>query len=97
MRADITRRILAAWSELQSMDVEHLDLFGSQARDEAGPESDVDVLVHLRGKPTLGRLVAVRDRLQELLGRKVDVLTPGALEQRPRLKERVLRESFRVA
>ena len=57
--------------EFQALEVDHLDLFGSQARDEAGPESDVDVLVHLRGKPTLARLVAVRDRLQALLGRKV--------------------------
>jgi predicted nucleotidyltransferase len=96
-RVDIRERILAAWGEFQALEVEHLDLFGSQARDEAGPESDVDVLVHLRGKPTLARLVAVRDRLQALLGRKVDVLTPGALEQRPRLRERILRESFRVA
>lgn len=97
MRADITRKLLAAWSDLQALGVEHLDLFGSQARDDAGPASDVDVLVHLSGKPTLTRLLDIRDRLQSILGLKVDLVTPGALRQRPRLAERVARESFRVA
>ena len=97
MRSDIAQRIRAAWSDLVELGLEHLDLFGSQARDEANVASDVDVLVHLRGKPTLARLVAVRDRLQEILRLRVDVLTPGALAQRPRLRERVTREAYRVA
>jgi hypothetical protein len=36
-RVDIRERILAAWGEFQALEVEHLDLFGSHARDEAGP------------------------------------------------------------
>ena len=97
MRTDIAAMILGAWPELEALGVEHLDLFGSEARGTSGATSDVDVLVHFRGKATLRALVAIRDRLSELLGRPVDVLTPGALERSPRLRERVLREVVRVA
>ncbi len=97
MNPNLANVIVAAWDELSALGVEHLDVFGSQARGDATETSDVDVLVHMRGQPTLRALVAIRDRLEELLGRPVDVLTPGALEQRPRLRDRVLREAIRVA
>jgi predicted nucleotidyltransferase len=96
MNPDLVTAITAAWAELEALGVEHLDVFGSEARGEATPESDVDVIVHLR-RPSLRGLVAVRDRLTALLGRRVDVLTPAAVMQRPRLRERVLREAIRVA
>lgn len=96
MNPDILTALTTAWPELEALGVEHLDVFGSEARGEATPESDVDVIVHLR-KPSLRALVEVRERLSSLLGRRVDVLTPGALTQRPRLRDRVLREAIRVA
>jgi len=96
MNPAIAAAISNAWPELEQLGVEHIDVFGSEARGEASAASDVDVLVHLR-KPSLRVLVEVRDRLSALLGRRVDVLTPGALETRPRLRERVLREAVRVA
>lgn len=96
MKPDIVGVINRAWPELTSMGIEHLDLFGSVARGSAGPESDVDIMVHLRS-PSLHALVEIRDFLQSLLGRKVDVLTPGALASRPRLQERLLKEAIRVA
>ena len=97
MHRDVATRIVEAWPELVALGVEHLDVFGSEARGTSGPTSDVDVLVHFRDRATLRGLVAIRDRLSELLGRPVDVLTPGALERRPLLRERVLREAVRVA
>jgi predicted nucleotidyltransferase len=97
MNPDIQRAITNAWGELQALGVEHLDVFGSEARGSATPESDVDVLVYFRGPATLRQLVALRDRLEALLGRKVDLVTPRALERKPRLRERVLREAVRVA
>jgi predicted nucleotidyltransferase len=96
MKPEIAAAITGAWPELQRLGVEHVDVFGSEARGEASRSSDVDVLVYLR-TPSLRALVEVRDRLTELLGRRVDVLTHGALEGRPRLRERVLREAIRVA
>lgn len=61
-----------------------LSLFGSVARNEAGPESDVDVLVTFGSGADLLDLVNLGFALEELLGRKVDLATPDALRSRAR-------------
>ncbi len=94
---DIDLLIRQAWAELSALGVEHIDVFGSHARGDASATSDVDVLVHLRAPPTLRALVAVRDLLSERLGCRVDVITPWALAQRPRLRARIEAEARRVA
>ncbi len=66
-------------------------VFGSMARGDAGAESDVDLLVELEQGRTLLDLGALLMDLQDLLNRKVDVLTEAALH--PRIRERVLREA----
>lgn len=66
-------------------------IFGSVARGEAGPESDLDVLVDLEPGRSLFDLGGLLTDLQDLLGCKVDVVTESGL--RPRLRERVLREA----
>ena len=66
-------------------------VFGSMARGDAGAESDVDLLVELEQGRTLLDLGALLMDLQDLLHRKVDVLTEAALH--PRIRERVLREA----
>lgn len=69
----------------------HVRVFGSMARGDAGPASDVDLLVELEQGRTLLDLGALLMDLQELLQRKVEVLTEAALH--PKIKERVLREA----
>lgn len=67
-------------------------LFGSMARGDAGPESDVDLLVDVgeRHSPWFpGGLVA---DLEELLGCKVDVLTEPALHWF--IRDRILAEAI---
>lgn len=66
-------------------------IFGSVVRGEAGPESDIDLLVE-RGSTTSSWFPAglVLD-LEELLGRRVEIVTEKALN--PYLRERVLREA----
>ena len=65
-------------------------VFGSVARGEAGPTSDVDLLVDLR--PDVGlEYIALWQDLQDLLGREVDLVTEQALP--PYLRPRVLREA----
>lgn len=67
-------------------------LFGSMARGDAGPESDVDLLIEVGTEPTAwfpGRLVA---ELEELLGRRVQVVTEGGLDAL--LRDRVLEEAI---
>lgn len=62
-----------------SYGVSRIGLFGSFARDEATPESDIDLLVTF-DRPIGLRFIELVDHLEMLLGRKVDVLTPAGLD-----------------
>ncbi|MCK9377575.1 MAG: nucleotidyltransferase family protein [Syntrophobacterales bacterium] len=66
-------------------------IFGSVARGEADEASDVDVLVELEMGRSLMDLGGLLMDLQELLGRRVDVVTEQGL--RTRIRNRVLREA----
>ena len=69
----------------------NLRIFGSVARGEAGPDSDVDLLVDLEPGRSLFDHAALVVALEALLGRRVDVAVERGL--RPRVRERVLREA----
>lgn len=69
-------------------------VFGSVARNEAGPDSDIDFLVDMAKGRSLFDHAALLLELQALLGRRVDVVTPGGL--RPRIRERVLMEAMAI-
>jgi predicted nucleotidyltransferase len=92
-----TAQILrSAMPEMQErFGVVSVRLFGSVARDEAGPDSDVDILVEFSGPVSLFLLADLREFLMEALGRSVDVGTEGSL--RPRIREAVVAEAVRVA
>lgn len=66
-------------------------VFGSVVRGEAGPASDVDLLVKANEKMGLFDLVGLRNELSELLGRKVDLGTDGGIKARHR--DRILAEA----
>ncbi len=66
-------------------------VFGSVARGEAGPESDLDLLVELGPGRTLLDLGGFQYELVRLLGCRVDAVTPKGLK--PRLRDRVLAEA----
>jgi len=66
-------------------------VFGSVARGEARPDSDVDFLVDLESGRSLFDLGGLLTDLQNLLGCKVDVVTERGL--RARVRERVKREA----
>lgn len=66
-------------------------IFGSVARGEARPDSDVDFLVELEpGRSLLDRVALIQD-LEDLLGTKVDVATDKGL--RDRVRDRILNEA----
>ncbi len=69
----------------------NLCVFGSVARGEARPDSDVDFLVDMEPGRSLLDLGGLLVELQKLLGRPVDVVTRSGL--RERIRERVLREA----
>jgi len=66
-------------------------IFGSVARGEAGPESDLDFLIDLEPGRSLLDHAALLLELEAILGCKVDVVTERGL--RTRIRERVLREA----
>ena len=71
-----------------------LSLFGSVARDEARPDSDVNLLVKFAQPTRLFQFIDLKKRLEALLGCKVDMGKPHSL--RPQVKDKVLREAIRV-
>jgi uncharacterized protein len=83
--------------EIAAMGVSSLSLFGSVARDEAKPGSDVDILVEFSEHARVGlfHLIAVKLYLEGLLRCPVDLGTPDAL--REPIREQALREAVRVA
>ncbi|HSU17707.1 nucleotidyltransferase family protein [Longimicrobium sp.] len=81
--------------DLKSYGATSISVFGSVARGEAGPGSDVDLLVEVDDRMTLFRLSRLKNHLQELLGLPVDLVTPGAL--RPHMRETILAEAIRAA
>lgn len=72
--------------------VGRLRVFGSAARGGLGPESDVDLLAEAVNNPSPvfpGGLIA---ELEDLLGRRVEVVEPGGLHQS--IRQRVLNEAL---
>ena len=57
----------------------NIRVFGSAARGEDRPDSDLDLLVEMESGRSLVDLVALSQELEELLHRKVDVLTDGGV------------------
>jgi uncharacterized protein len=89
---EVVASLQAHAAELRASGIRHLSLFGSVARGEAGPESDIDLAVELDPEAhiTLIGLIGLESKLGELLGRKVDLL-PEPI-QRPRLRANVDRD-----
>jgi len=72
--------------------VVRLALFGSTARDAAGPNSDIDILVEFDGPATSTRYFGVQFYLEDLLSLPVDLVTGKALrsELRPFIEKEAL-------
>lgn len=71
-----------------------LALFGSTVRDTARADSDIDVLVSFDGPATSERYFGVQFFLEDLLGRRVDLVTDKAL--RPELRPFIEKEAVHV-
>jgi uncharacterized protein len=73
--------------------IRRLSFFGSVVRDDFNPQSDVDVLVEFDPAhvPGLMSLAGFELELEQILGRRVDLLTPGFF--RPSVRRAVLEES----
>lgn len=73
--------------------IRRLALFGSVLRDDFRPDSDVDVLVEFEraGVPDFFQFVGMKEELEAMFGRRVDLKTPNSLS--PYFRDRVLAEA----
>ncbi len=74
--------------------VRQLGVFGSVARGEADEASDMDLLVEFSEPVSLLEMVALERKLSNALGRKVDLLTEGAIS--PYLRNAIKRDLWIV-
>jgi uncharacterized protein len=95
-RAEVLRILHENRGELaEKYGVKSLALFGSIARDEARPDSDVDLLVEFDRPVGLFAFIGLQQFLETLLGCKVDLGTLRSLK--PRLKDSVLQEAIYIS
>ncbi len=92
---EVLTRLAAHRDELTRIGVRSLSLFGSVARGEDRPESDIDLLVEFNRPTSLFELFAIRRRLEDILGRRVDLVPRDGLK--PRIRDAVLREAIDAA
>jgi uncharacterized protein len=74
--------------------VSSLSLFGSVARDEAEPDSDIDILVEFSQPVGLFHFIELKGYLEDILGSEVDLGTPRSIK--PFLKKQIMEEVIRV-
>ncbi len=94
-RQEVLDAIAADKVTLRAMGVKSLGLFGSYARDEAQPGSDIDLLVEFEAPVGLLKLAAVQVHLEDLLACPVDLVPKRLL--RPELRDKVLAEVLSAA
>ncbi|HLQ02364.1 MAG TPA: nucleotidyltransferase family protein [Burkholderiales bacterium] len=87
-KADLVRTLALAHG------AQGIELFGSVARGEDRPESDIDLLVELQPGRSLLDLIGLENDLTDLFGRKVDVATRHSLK--PRVLKAALKEKLRI-
>lgn len=93
-RDQVIQRLIGARAELAGLGVRSLDLFGSVARGEASPDSDVDLLVDFDRPVGLFHFFRVQSRLEEILGCKVDLVMRDAVKRQ--LRDRIFAEAVRA-
>ncbi len=75
--------------------IKRLAIFGSTARDEARPDSDVDVLVEFEGPATFDGYMGLKIYLEELFHTNVDLVTPPSI--RPRMRPLIEKDLINAA
>ena len=94
-KQDVIVRLIENREHIRQLGVASLALFGSFVRDEAGVDSDVDMIVEFApGAKSFDRFMELSFFLEDLLGRRVELLTPESLS--PHIGDQILREAEHV-
>jgi predicted nucleotidyltransferase len=93
-RVDPIAMLRAHAGELRQRGVAHASVFGSAARGDDRPDSDIDIMVELEPEVGILAFSEIRLHLSDLLGRLVDLMTPGGLK--PFARPSALRDAIRV-
>jgi len=94
-RHEFTTLISNHREDLRRLGVTSLLVFGSGARDEAHPDSDVDLIAEFDHSIGYLGLARVQRELEKLLGCRVDLATPGMI--RKEFRDRIYAEAVRAA
>ena len=79
-KTEITSQLTSNLSAMKKFGIERIGLFGSVVRGEAKGESDIDILVEFKkGQEKFSNLMGLYFYLQNLLGRKIDLVTRESL------------------
>ena len=87
-RSQVNRNII---NYLMQYGPERIGLFGSFARGEEHPESDIDILVKFKETISLLDLVRIHNELSLKLGKKIDLITEPSLKNE-RLKKHIYKD-----
>ncbi len=95
-RGDAISRLRAHADSVRAMGTTSLFLFGSTVRDDARPDSDLDLFIDDDPESRFNGfdLVGIKLFLEDQLGTEIDVTTRDGLH--PRLRERIERSAVRV-
>jgi len=74
--------------------IKRAGIFGSVATGEGNSQSDIDILVELENKISLLEFVSIKFELEDLLGKKVDLVEYQAIK--PRLRSAIMAEEIRI-
>ncbi len=93
-RQSVLESLRAHQAALRDAGVVRISVFGSAARNQAGPESDVDLLARFDASRELSLLdvIRVQNQIAALLGHPVDLVEEGTL--RPRIQAHVEQEAI---
>lgn len=86
----------AASRALAQYDVSEAYLFGSFARGEQTPDSDIDLRLVCGNTMTFGTLYELSHELEKELGRKVDIVTTPPEHMRPPFRKSIEQEEVRI-
>ena len=95
-RVEVIERLKNAETHLRAMGVEHLSLFGSVARGDETPSSDIDLAAIFRSEQRIGlfQYAAIAFELESILGGAVDLV--GEPARKPRMQIEIDRDRVHV-